>query len=63
METLSVTQLKLQLEELEKNGHGNMQVFSGFPTNLGFGVLSVRTLEVVELDSLFGKPMAFIKLR
>jgi hypothetical protein len=52
--------VKLLLEDIEKNG--DKEICCGFPTKLGFGVESVRGIKAIEQDTVFGKPVTYIRL-
>jgi hypothetical protein len=51
---------KLILEDIEKNG--DKEIYCGFPSKLGFGVESIRQIKGIEKDSVFGKPVTYIRL-
>jgi hypothetical protein len=52
--------VKLILEDIKKNG--DREIYCGFPTKLGFGVESIRSIKSIEKDTVFGKPVTYIRL-
>lgn len=60
---MTVNQMISNLEKFKKYGYGETEVFFGFPTKLGFGVESVRVVECIKTDTLFGKDIIYFKLQ
>lgn len=61
--SITVTELKNILKSIEDDGNGDLILFCGYPTSLGFGVTSPKGIEEVIIDNLFGKPIAYIKIK
>lgn len=58
---VTVSELKEMLETLERNGHGNKEVYYASLTRLGSGVENPRGIVSIEINSLFGEQIAYIK--
>lgn len=52
--------VELLLDDIKKNG--DKEIYCGFPTNLGFGVQSIRPIKDIKNGAVFGKPVTYIEL-